>query len=349
MKKIGICTLHDAYPNFGATLQAFALQETIKKMGYAAEFLKFKKEEKRRKNVRRIKLRENNNSSIFTPKDIKKITINKGIKESNKFLNISKNIYSKNDKYDSVILGSDELWNLNNPSFEHRKEYFGYNLNCNNIFTYAPSANGTTKEEFEKYYNNELNLSNIKKISARDKVTVEFIKNVTNKDAEIVLDPTLLIENFEEYAIMPKEENYILIYAYRVSDEIKNKIKKFAKKKKLKVYSIGFYNGWADKNIDANIFEFLGYMKKAKYIVTATFHGTLFSIIFKKQFVSVAKISLKIEDILKRFQLNNRDISYIEEIESIIDEKIDYNAVEEIKTKYRENSMKFLKTALNGE
>ena len=51
MKKVGICTLHDAAPNFGATLQAFALQEVLKKLDYEPEFLKFKKENRHERDV----------------------------------------------------------------------------------------------------------------------------------------------------------------------------------------------------------------------------------------------------------------------------------------------------------
>ena len=61
MKKIGICTLHDANPNFGATLQAFALQEVLKKMGYEPEFIRFKPEKAKR--VRKVKA----NSKMYKP------------------------------------------------------------------------------------------------------------------------------------------------------------------------------------------------------------------------------------------------------------------------------------------
>ena len=47
MKKVGVCTLHDAAPNFGATLQAFAMQEVLKNLGYEPEFLKFKLKDNR--------------------------------------------------------------------------------------------------------------------------------------------------------------------------------------------------------------------------------------------------------------------------------------------------------------
>ena len=94
----------------------------------------------------------------------------------------------------------------------------------------------------------------------------------------------------------------------------------------------------------------MGYVKKANYIVTATFHGSIFSIIFKKQFVSTVGNCLKIGDILERLNLADRDITNIEKIESIIDEPINYEEVEKLKQKYRKESMEYLEKAiLNGE
>lgn len=350
MKRVGICTLHDANPNFGATLQAFSLQEVIKSMGNDVEFLKFKEPKITKKREKKLKLKKCYSNSKFSPIDTSKIVINSKIQESNRHLNISEEIYNpEKHQYDSIIIGSDELWNLRNTSFIHQKEYYGHGLNCDNVFTYAPSANGTNKKLFDEYFNNEITLENIKNFSARDRGTLGFIKEVAGIDAELVLDPTLLIEDFDKYAVEPEDKDYILIYDYRVSPDRKQKIQELAKNKNLKIYSIGFYNPWADKNINADIFEFLGYVKKAKYIVTATFHGTIFSIIYKKQFVTTAGDSTKIKDILERLNLSERDITNVKHIDHLVDELIDYDEVEKLKLENRRKSMEYLKKSLNGE
>lgn len=350
MKRVGICTLHDASPNFGATLQAFSLQQVVKKMGYDVEFLKFKEAKRKQKREKKLRLKKCYPNPKFTPIDTVNIKINRGIEKSNKHLNICEEIYNpEKHKYDSIIIGSDELWNLKNSSFIHEKEYYGHGLNCSNIFTYAPSSNGTDKKLFDEYFKNEINLDNIKRFSARDKGTKDFIKELTGNNAELVLDPTLLVEDFNEYAVEPEDEGYILIYDYKVHPDRKAKIQELAKQKNLKIYSIGFYNAWADKNIDADIFEFLGYVKKASYIVTATFHGTLFSIIFKKQFATTAGNSTKINDILERLNLKDRDITNIKHIEHVIDEPIDYIEVEKLKLENRRKSIEYLEKSLNGE
>ncbi len=352
MKKVGICTLYDANPNFGATLQAFALQETLKDLGYSSEFLRFKNSRTKENTFSSLKLGENNHRhSHFSSADTKNIKINRGIVNSSKFLNICDEVYDKNvHKYDSIIIGSDELWNLNNPSFKHRKEYYGYGLSSNNIIAYAPSANGTTKIEFENYFNNSLTLNNFNKLSARDDSTYKFISDVTNFDVPIVCDPTLLIKDFNKYVIEPDvNEDYILIYDYRVRPERKKKILEFSKSHNLKVYSIGFYNSWADRNIDANIFEFLGYVKKAKYVYSASFHGVMFSVIFRKDFIAASSNCKKIEHILRKFELTDRDICQGRTFDEVFSESIDYSKVDKIKNEYRASSLKFLENALNGE
>lgn len=356
MKKVGICTLHDAAPNFGATLQAFALQEVLKKLDYEPEFLKFKNENKHEKEIIN-NIIESDDISInskrncrYTPIDTENIAINSRLKKSNVFLNVSKDIYNKDkDTYKSIILGSDELWNVNNPSFEHRKEYYGYGLNCDNIFAYAPSCNTTTLEEFKGFHDYKIKFENVSNLSARDVNTKNLIKDITGKDAKLVLDPTMLLRSFEKYAVIPEEKDYILIYDYNVSNDRKKKIRRLAKEKNLPVYSIGFYCKWADKNIDANIFEFIGYMKNATYVVTATFHGTIFSILNKKQFVSYACLGYKIEDLLKRLDLMDRDATNVEVLSDIIDNQIDYDRVFELLEKERRVSIEYLKESLGKE
>ena len=177
----------------------------------------------------------------------------------------------------------------------------------------------------------------------------KLIKEITGRDAKLVLDPTMLLKSIDKYAIIPDEKDYILIYDYNVSNERKKKIKKLAKEMNLPVYSIGFYCKWADKNIDANIFEFIGYMKNATYVVTATFHGTIFSILTKKQFVSYACLGYKIEDLLKRLELTDRDATGIENLSDIIDKPINYDRVFNILEDERKISIEYLKNALENE
>lgn len=326
MKKIGICTLYFAN-NFGAILQAFALQETLLKLGYDVEFLKIKDVNP--------KGNEHNLEEF---------------ERSKESLKVAKELYNKEkDNYDAIIIGSDELWNFKNGSFEHLDEYFGYNLNCNNIISYAPSANGTTPEIFKKFNNNRITFDKFNNISVRDKHTQELVKTISGRNAELVLDPTLLVDDFEKYAKLPEKDlkDYIVIYGYNFSDSEIEKITKFAKENNKKVYSLGFVKDWCD-TLNADIFEFLGYIKNADYVITNTFHGTLFSIILEKEFAVFSNHSSKLEDVLVKFNLQDRDGMDKDSLEDILSSRVNYNIVNELKNKHRENSLNYLKNSINA-
>lgn len=322
MKKIGICTLYFAN-NFGAILQAFSLQEVLKNMRYDVEF---------------IKLQE----FVDNSKD-RNIEVFDKSKES---LNINKEIYDKNKhKYDAIIVGSDELWNIKNGSFEHLEEYFGYNLNAKMIASYAPSANGVTAEELKEFYDGKIDFSRFNKLSARDRKTKELIEAFSEKEAELVLDPTLLVESFEKYIKYPEnfEKDYIVIYGYKFTEEEKNKILKFAEVQNKKIYSLGFKKDWCE-TIDADIFEFLGYMKNADYCITNTFHGLLFSMILEKEFVIFPRENVKVLDIIERFNIEERNGTVKEKLNDIFSSKVDYEKINKIKLEKREESLKYLRS-----
>ena len=88
------------------------------------------------------------------------------------------------------------------------------------------------------------------------------------------------------------QKAYVLIYAYHGfmnSKQEVNAIKSFAKKNGLRIISCGYYHSWCDENVNADPKEFLEMFIHASYIITDTFHGTVFSIINKKRFVSIIR------------------------------------------------------------
>ena len=321
MKKVGICTLYFAN-NFGAILQAFALQEVLINLGYDVEFLRIKD---------------------FLPREID--TNIEKFEYSKSCLKMAKNLYNKEtDYYDTIIVGSDEMWNLKNTSFEHLDEYFGYDLNCKNIISYAPSANRTSFDFFKNYYKDKINFDKFDSLSVRDRHTQDLVKKVSNRDAELVLDPTLLIEDFKKYAKYPNNnlKDYIVIYGYKFSHSEIEKITKFAKDNNKKVYSLGFPKDWCD-TLNVDIFEFLGYINNADYVITNTFHGLLFSMILEKEFVIFSNGNTKVEDIMERFGINDRDGMNICDLSEITSNKVDYSKVNEIKLQNRKSSLEYLK------
>ncbi len=326
MKKIGICTLNEAC-NMGAILQAFAMQETLKNMGYDPEFLNLE------------------NSQIH---DEGRITDE--FLEMRKYLNMNEKYYNpKEDKYDAIIVGSDEIWNLLEPSFEHIDEFLGYNLNSPKVIAYAPGANKTNGQIFNNHYKGTRDLSNFTSLSARDTHALDIIKTVAKIDAPILLDPTFLIDSYEKYMPICNEKDFILIYGWSFKDEERDAIIEFAKSKKLSLYSVGYELDWCDKFIGSDIFRFLSYMKNAKYSITSeTFHGTIFSIIFNKQFVTMTHGRFKSRELIERVGLQNRDCMSYKEIGEKLNEKIDYNIINDWLRKEKEKSIDYLRNAIDN-
>lgn len=345
--KIGILT-HHYIKNYGAFLQVYALQETLKKL-YPEAIVEVINYINRKHNIINILgwyrfNKKNDRIQLY----FQKIKIPKVFKEfEKKYLNISKRVYSIKDinklKYDTIIIGSDEVWN-----FEDKKSYspikFGCGLTCKNIITYAPS---TGKSDIDKLpiecYEG---LKNISSFSARDDNAEKLVLKYTNKECSRVLDPTFLLE-FKEYdsnfVKKIKKEKYILMYyCDNISDELKNCIINYAKINGYKIYGAGEYQKWFDLiKININPFEWVEMFKNADIIFTGTFHGTVFSIKSKKNFYTYIGNSSrlkKINSLLQELRINNRD-TY-----STITNKNDYlnQSIEVIKER-KKYSIEYLK------
>lgn len=331
--EIKIITLYNSL-NYGAFLQAFALQSVLSDLGYNPSFYEVNR--KMKSELRKHILR----------KDVRKIPINYiqylKYKKCWKYLNIDNNNV---ETAKACIVGSDEIWNIKNNSFYHAPEYFGMNLNNKNIISYAPSANITTAEDMKEYDEN-LNFEKFSKISVRDKNTFNLVKTMTLKDVSLVVDPTLLIKNYSKYeAKINVKSKYILVYGYKFSKSEIASIKKLKVKTGFKLYSIGMPQMWCDKQITATPFEFLSFIKNSEMIVTETFHGTIFSILYNKNFVSFANNKSKLCDLLERFNLESRDASK-KNLIPILEEKIDYAKVNKILEKERKKSIDWLINAI---
>lgn len=326
-KNIAILTLWDS-DNYGAFLQAYALNKKIESMGYNPFFLELTKE----KRTIRYYLTKSLNTTIYNNRLFSKYK-----KARKKYFSI------KDTDYNILFIGSDEVWNINNPSFIHYNEYFGIGISCEHIFSYAPSCNGVNKEELIKF-NKDYTFSKFQRISVRDSTTYELVKNVGNISANLVLDPTLLLYDFEDMISETKFKDYILIYGYSFTEEEIYKIKQVSKQTGLKLISIGPYLSWADIQFPASPNEFLGLIKNAEYVITSTFHGSIFAIIFEKQFISICRSNNKIIELLKMLQLEERNSTFINNYLSLLDKEINYKNVNNLLSNYRSSSNEFLES-----
>lgn len=343
--KIGIVTVHDSN-NYGSFLQAYALQKILEEYGHEVYFA-------RTRNKEYLK-------AIFIPSIVQKrflkhpfqmIRERKFGKEKREIFLEDQKVFKEIDandlkSMDVVILGSDEIWNIQVPVFQ--KDIF-YGVGLERVIAYAVSVGRAKKEEVLNYPKIVRNIRNLPKILVRDSQTQGVVEDISGFSPQIVCDPTFLLDK-SIYKNLSKAERklpdkYILVYSYGIDTGLKLKIEQFANENNLKIVSACFYYRWADYNIMCGPLAFCEVMEKATYVITTTFHGTIFSILNEKQFVSLPA-SIKTKDLLEKLGLKGRIIdnnSVAEEISRTLKEnKIDYERVKEIIRKEKENSLKLL-------
>lgn len=359
--------------NYGSFLQAYGLKKIIEELGYEAEFVDY--------HVGNSLVNIENSKKTFLSK-LKKVTevFNYDSKFFNKinYIKFKANYDKKylpllgiNDKknynpcLDTLVIGSDEVFNCiqSNPNVGYSLELFGKDNNAKQVITYAASFGNTTIEKLKNYNKiDEISnyVNNISKISVRDKNSAEVMKLLTNKEIVFNLDPVLMYDYMnkcDEIPIVSTPEKYMLVYAYngRISKKESDYLKKYARSKKLKIYSMGGTQGCTDKFIDCSPFEVLAYFKNAECIVTDTFHGSIFSIITHKPFVTLVRKSIaneygneeKLTDLLERLKLVDRLTYNIDSFEKILTKKIDYSKVEKILGSERIKTKEYLKSSLS--
>src|SRR5690606_3808547 len=187
-------------------------------------------------------------------------------------------------KYDYVIVGSDIVWNFKDPFLGSDPIYFGQGLDGTRLISYAPSfGNISISDSLPDFVSR--GIKNFEKISVRDTNSAEIIKNISGVEPETVLDPTFLIDPSPFERVVSRPHPYLLVYAYHLREHEIRSAKAFAKQRGLQTVAVGYRCDWADKNVIAlGPFEWLGYFKNASYVLTSTFHGTIFSLKYQKNF-----------------------------------------------------------------
>ncbi|BCS96484.1 hypothetical protein DSLASN_21160 [Desulfoluna limicola] len=339
--KIGIVTTYDEI-NFGAYLQAYSLQKYIESLGYDSEFINYKSFEYKKAEI----------FATYKTKDFSYLL--EIIKKSIKFykalscLDISKKYRSirdiNNAKYDVIIFGSDEIWNLSNClGGIIDTYYFGACMNSKKI-SYAPSFGSTSTLE-NSPDNIKRALLDFRHISLRDKNSFDIINSIFPKEPAIVLDPTFLIDHpAKESNISSK---YIFYYCASDNPELDMEVERLSEKLGIEVIAFGYKHKKFKSIVNIGPFEWLGYLKSAEYVVTNMFHGTIFSIKYKKKFIvgMTEYRENKLGYLLELLALRDR-VYKTNELENVLFQDIDYSKTFEIISEMTNKSKDYLKKAL---
>ena len=296
MKKIGIMTFHNT-TNYGAILQCYALQKyindnlaTCEVIDYNNDFLK--------KNYDINPLKASTIKDFvkkvlfFVPeyynhKYFKQFTRDYIMVSSTKYN--ENNISTSNSEYSSFIVGSDQIWNY---SLSGNDDNYLLNF-CNDSSkknSYAASF-GSNKSYLDNKSKMLDNLKSFNNISVREDEIVDILKDdLENKDVIQSIDPVFLLskQDWENILIRNKTRKpYIFVYEVARTPLLREFAKKLSEKYNLEIVYLsksGKKMNNVKKLYSVSPIEFINYIKNAEYVVTSSFHGLAFSLIFEKQF-----------------------------------------------------------------
>ena len=356
--KIGTLTFHRAQ-NYGGVLQSYALVEFLRLHGYDAEIADYHcpNIDSAYKLILTKSLKSFVVSLLYLHKNIK---AKKNFSTFRKrYQRISKQVFRKaedfTDQYDVCIMGSDQVWTLRliggfNPVF-----YGDFSPAIRKV-GYAVSIAETkdfTEDERKKMASKVANFSHF---STREDSLRDELQRLTDREVESVLDPSLLL-TMDEYAPIieePSEKDYVLYYQQEYHPQTKHLVVDIAKQigaKKVVVVT-GFkekydfpYSYYDTSNLSVPLF--LGLYKNAKAVITSSFHGTAYSLVFRKDFYFVDnKAPDRARNLLKKCGAEDR---LIHSTDKIVFSKVDYSKVEPMLNHAREHSINFLLKAIENE
>lgn len=373
--KIAILT-HPLVSNYGGILQNYALQQVLKNLGHQPETfdyrfdIGFKVIIKRKLKAltdfllgkgKRLRYSPNSEEDAIIRKDI--VTFLK------KYIDV-RNIHSLQNlnpdtiKYfGAIIVGSDQVWRA--PMVTNIESFYLSGIKRSNIKKIAYAASfGVDKWEYTEEQTQKckelVHLFDV--ITCREKNGVLLCKQYLNSDASFVLDPTLLL-NKERYINLIKNASIqptgkgLFTYILDMTPQKRQIIDQIARTLNLEVNEIRATKQYRqvrasdiEECVIPSIESWLSGFNEADFVVTDSFHGTVFSIIFEKQFLTIGNSyrgNSRFFSLLQTFDLENRLVNNITETNAIINNLVDYTNVNKIRKEWIEKSISLITESLS--
>lgn len=362
--RIGILTFHCAH-NYGAVLQCYALQAYLKSLGHDVVVIDYRPEYLKAPYAVLPKLRNKKLAVKIKTLIVYSLTFYVRLRRYYKFskfinreLQLSEPIKDKSDiencNCDLYIIGSDQVWN---PKITDGFDdfYFGYFKTSSKIITYAVSLGMSSLTEPQKKYL-ERALSNFEAISVRESNMIDLLHPLTDKKIQQVIDPTMLLnvsiwQNM--VSLKPVErQKYVLVYQVAQNSSVYRIAKHIAEQLGAKVVEIAAWHSCRFRKGYKQTLGpkcFLSYFSQAECVVTSSFHGAVFSLIFERPFYVVDISSMhsganeRLKSILELLQLKDR---YIPETWAEKYHEINYKKIRTLRKEYMAEAEEFLQDAL---
>ncbi len=365
--KCGIVTFHSAH-NYGSVLQSYAMVMTMRKLGTDAELIDFRHPHTTdayewrlwtpyknwRWNLKDILLR----GIMGIGKDRERVFgdfIDNKLPKSER-ISGCKEIFPA--QYDVLVCGSDQIWNPVSTG-ENDPIYFLDFGDTACKFSYAASA-GSSKFPQQEHDRYARCLKNLKSIGVREQFLHDYLKEEFGLESVVNPDPTLLL-NVDEWAGLETEYSkvpgqYLLVYTLAKVDETLAFARQVGTKLGLPVVQICNTRGFktkSKKNVDYNVTDaspqqFLWLFHHASFIVTNTFHGNMFSVIFRKDFVhyDVNGNDSRITTLHEAIGLKKTRM--IKNVDALTERQIDYQRIESLINAYANKGIEYIKANLNS-
>ncbi|WP_029200391.1 polysaccharide pyruvyl transferase family protein [Oribacterium sp. NK2B42] len=386
MKKAGLCVRYDC-DNFGSMLQILATQKAIRAIGWDYEIIRYDKRTPLFyiSNVTRlfnpyfmkgkIETFEKNRKLKGFPEVQKENSIrNKWIADYRRayigpYSPVYKgyaNLVKGAEEYDAMVVGSDQLWTPAGIKSKFYNLLFApdYLKKVSFATSFGVGEIPASQKKMTTQY-----LQRIEHISVRETRGAEIVKELTGRDATVALDPTLLYTRDEWREIFPEkriiDEPYIFAYFLGSNEEHREAVEQLKKESGLKVVTIPFMDVFVERDLtfgDQRLFEvgpieFLNLIRGAEYICTDSFHGSVFSILNHKQFMTFDRTNSsdkqtrnsRIDSLFGLLGLEKRRYRSGVTLKNVIDQSIDFDTVDQKLAELRQETVGFLNNALNAK
>jgi len=366
--KTGILTFHNAH-NYGAVLQAFALKHKLIEMGYEAHIINYRNKNIENQYDKNLKVKLSIGDFIYIKRLMQKIKFRVNIPYAqecwknqwqkfedfiNQYLIESADINIDDIcglNYDAIIVGSDQVWSSWITGGLDSAYLFDFKYDGKKIYYAASISDGIIpNSEADKF---SAAIKSADAVSVREKPIAVSIKNLFNLEVNTVVDPTLLldIDVYDKLAVTNRIKENRYVFAYYVTEDkcLTHFSNKIANLLGCKLTELHYY---AKKGFDSETQfadfspeEFITAIKHAEFVLTNSFHGTVFSILYHKEFYSVVSNNSRIDNLLSDLQIKNRIVYTKTDLK--LPDKLDYTEIERRLKKYRQSSIDFLTEALD--
>lgn len=379
---IGLCLAFETQNNYGTQLQAYATVKAIEALGYEVGIIIYHKEYGVKDYIKGIKRLFLDDSIKQCIKKYKKGKLLKGDTSFAKNYNIrrekvrkfkEKYFFPKSktytgyeelckgaNNYSTILSGSDQVW----LPAGYASKFYTMMFVPDNIpkMSYASSFGVSDIPSYHRKEAYEF-LNRLEYISVREIKGKELVKKYSGCDAMVVVDPTMLISkrDWESMCVELNEQKYIFCYFLGTSRESRMQAEILKKKTGLKIVVLKHldeyipedesFGDYSPYNIGPE--EFISYIKNAEYVLTDSFHGTVFSIIFQKQFMTFYRFknndrmskNSRIDSLLEQLNIMSRIYKNGDIVEQI-KRPIEYSDIDNKLIHLRNTSRKFLEESL---